>query len=64
MDDWIKTSDELPYDYELVMVTTSDYRVHIGYLVGYKWYLEHMAGLWLNKKEVIAWKQMPEPFRG
>ena len=64
MEEWIKVTDELPYDNETVLVTTSDYRIHIGFLIGYKWYLEHLGGLWVNKKDVLAWRHLPEAYKG
>lgn len=66
---WVPCSEGLPDEHDVVNVTTIYGDVMSGFLSGVWWYLYYSNGedgedMVYQKREVIAWQPLPEPYKG
>lgn len=60
---WIPIDDELPYQNEVVLVSTKNGFVQLGYLSARNIWHVSLGGLWNITNDVTAWIKLPEPYR-
>ena len=59
---WVKISDQLPNDYQDVLVTTKEGYIDTGhYYGGNSWSIGE--GFYYETSEILAWQPLPEPYR-
>lgn len=60
---WIPVDEELPYQNEVVLVSTKQGYVQIGYLSSRNIWHSSSGGLWTTSNVVIAWSRLPEAYK-
>ena len=59
--DWIKTSDKLPKQYQYVLVTLEDGWVEIAQYCGGYWMVSDEY--YYEMADIPVWQPLPEPYR-
>lgn len=65
--EWIPVQERLPKDGETYLITNAEsfeqYHIYMGWYDGIKG-MWHMEGNFERKMNVIAWMELPEPYKG